>query len=200
MARLGPKPDALVFYSSEAGDPLLCSRRVGSRSVLVYASDIYGKYGKEFLSRQATLSVIKALIDGLFSERPPSATLTETADGPSISIRGDYLGAPRAALADESGRIVAEEAFIRVAPGRFYAGFAPPRAGRHTALIEDRGRTVARVALYANTGISGVPSDSAAAAAAYRPPFWALLPGRSGWLLAFFASSLCVTLALRMKL
>lgn len=199
MARLGPKPDAVAFFSSAAGDPLFASRRVGARSTLVYASDVYGGYGADFLMRPATISVLAAVIDGLFSERPPAATLTETADGLALSIRADDLVQPYAALADERGRIVHEGPFERVSPGRFHAALGKPGQGRYTALVEDRGRTVARFALYSNGGTEAAPSDSAAAALAYRTPFWALPRGGAPWLIAFFALSLLGTLLLRIR-
>jgi hypothetical protein len=199
MARLGPKPDAIAWFSSRAGDPLLATRREGARSVLVYASDIHGRWGADFLARPATLTILGSLVDGLFSERPPQATLTETADGPSVSIRGDWLVEPRALLADDSGRILFDEPFERTAPLWYHAAFGALPEGRYTALVEDRGRTVARFAIHSNPGLSGIPSDSGRAAAAYRPPFWAMPRGKTAWLVAFFAFSLCSTLLLRMK-
>jgi len=199
MARLGPKPDALAFYSSAAGDPLLATRRVGSRSTVVYASDLYGRYGREFLESPGTLSVLDAMLDGMFGESAPSLTVTETADGLALTLAADYLVEPRAAIADGSGRLVADTPFERVAPGYFSAapGRLPP--GSYTALVEDRGRTVARAALVCNGGMEGRPSDSAAAEAGYRVPFWALPRGGAPWLLAFFASSLAATVILRFR-
>lgn len=199
MARLGPKPDSVVFFSSEAGDPLLAMRRVGARSTLVYASDIHGRYGADFLARPGTISVLKAIIDGLLPEQPPAAILTETSDGPSLSIHGDYLVSPRVAVADSSGTITSESAFEPVAPGRYWVALDVRSAGRYTALIEDRGRTVARVPFFANDSPHGVPAGTAAAAAEYVTPFWAMLPGRAPWLIAFFALSLCSSLLLRMR-
>jgi len=199
MARLGPKPDSVAWFSSRAGDPLLASRREGARSVLVYASDIHGRWGADFLARPATLTVLRSLLDGLFSERQAQATLTETADGPSVSMRGDWLVEPRASIADASGRILRDAPFDRTAPGWYHAAFGALPEGRYTALIEDRGRTVARFAIHTRPGLSGVPSDSAAAAAAYRTPFWAMPRGRAAWLVAFFALSLWSTLLSRMK-
>ncbi len=199
MARLGPKSDAVAFFSSAAGDPLFASRRVGARSTLVYASDVYGKYGAEFLRRPATLSVLDAVLDGLFAEQPPSATLTETADGLALSIKADYLVDPYAVLADERGRIVHEAPFDKVSPGRFHAALGKPVQGRYTALVEDRGRTVARFRLYSNGGTAAAPSDSAAAARYYRTPFWALPRSGAPWLIAFFALSLLGTVLLRMR-
>lgn len=199
MARLGPKPDAVAFFSSAAGDPLFASRRVGARSTLVYASDVYGRYGADFLRRPATLSVLDAVLDGLFAEQPPSATLTETADGLALSIQADYLVEPYAALADDRGRIVYESLFEKVSPGRFHVAFGKPETGRYTALVEDRGRTVARFGLYSNGGTAAAPSDSAAASLAYRTPFWVLPRGGAPWLIAFFALSLLGTLLLRMR-
>jgi len=199
MARLGPKPDSVAFFSSAAGDPLLSSMRTGARSVLVYASDAYGRYGAGFLRQPATLSVLDAVIGGLFSERPPSATLTETADGLALSIRGDYLVQPFAVLADGRGRIVAEAAFDRTSPGRFHAALGKPVADAYTALVEDRGRTVARFAVFSNGGTAASPSDSAAAFMAYRAPFWALPRGGAPWLVAFFTLSLVATLIMRIR-
>jgi len=199
MARLGPKPDAVAFFSSAAGDPLLVSMRIGARSSLVYASDAYGRYGAEFLERPGTLSILEATLGGLFSERPPAAELTETSDGLALSIRADYLVEPYAALADGRGRIVAEAPFSRAAPGRFYAALGKPAPGRYTALVEDRGWVVARFAVASNGGAAAAPSDSARAALAYRTPFWVLPRGGAPWLLAFFALSLMATVATRLR-
>jgi len=199
MARLSPKPDAVAFFSSAAGDPLFASRRVGARSALVYSSDVYGRYGADFLRLPTTLSVLDAVIDGLFAERPPSATLTETADGLALSIQADYLVEPYAALADKRGRIIHEALYERVSPGRFHVALGKPPKGRYTALVEDRGRTVARFELYSNGGTAAAPSDSAAAALSYRAPFWALPRGGAPWLIAFFSLSLLGTLLLRIR-
>ncbi len=199
MAGLGPKPDPVAFFSSAGGDPLFASRRVGARTTLVYASDVYGRYGSDFLRQPATLSVLDAVIDGLFAERPPAATLTETADGLALSIQADYLVEPYAALADERGHVVHEMLFERVSPGRFHAALGRQEPGLYTALVEDRGRTVARFELYANGGTAAAPSDSAAAALVYRTPFWALPRSGAPWLIAFFALSLLNTVLLRMR-
>jgi len=199
MARLGPRQDAVAFFSSAAGDPLFASRRVGARSTLVFASDVYGHYDEEFLERPGTLSVLAAVLGGLFTERPPSATVTETADGLSLSIDSDYLLSPRVALADSSGRIVYESEFVTVSPGMFHAEPGRLPRGRYTALVEDRGRATARFPLYMNGTAGAAPSDSAAAAMAYRAPFWVLPRGGAPWLVAFFALSLCSTLILRLK-
>jgi len=199
MARLGQKDASIAFFSSEAGDPLLSMRRIGARSVIVFASDAYGHYDKEFLASTGTLAVLEALMDGLFSERLPSATITQTADGASLSIQGDYLLAPRALLADERGILVAEQDFEPVVAGRFFAAFPAQKAGRYTALLEDRGKTVARFPLYVNEGISGRQTDSIAAEAAYPMQFWALPRGTAPWLIAFFVTSLFSTVLLRMR-
>ena len=199
MARLSPKPDALVFFSSEAGDPLLAARRIGFRSAMVYASDVYGRYGSTFLGRPESLAIIRAVIEGSFRGQPPGAVLAGTADGLSVSIHGDYLAAPRAILADPEGSIVGETRFETVAPGHFHAAFDPAIVGRYTLLVADRGGVVARFTVHANKGLKGIPVDSAAAAAAYRTPAWALMPGRVPWLLAFFSLSLINTLAWRMR-
>ncbi|MBU0929221.1 MAG: VWA domain-containing protein [Spirochaetes bacterium] len=199
MARLGAKPDAVAFFSSEAGDPLFAARRIGARSSLVFASDLYGRFDKDFLERPESLSVLGSVLGGLFNERPPSAVATETADGLSLSIGADYLVAPRAALADDRGRVVRDAPFDGVGPGRFYASFGRLPEGRYTALVEDRGRAVARFALYSNGGTAAAPSDSAAAALAYRTPFWALPRAGSAWLIAFFILSLASSVALRMR-
>lgn len=199
MARLGPKPDTVAFFSSAAGDPLFASRRIGSRSTLVYASDVYGRYGNAFLQRPATLAVLDAVIDGLFIEQLPTATLTETADGLALSMQADYLVEPYAALADTSGRIIHGSLFEKVSPGQFHAALGRQAPGRYTALVEDRGRTVARFELYSNGGTAAAPSDSAAAALAYRTPFWALPRSGAPWLIAFFTLSLLNTVLMRMR-
>lgn len=199
MARLGPRPDALAFYSSAAGDPLLATRRVGSRSTVVYASDLYGRYGREFLENPGTLSLLDALLDGISGESAPALTVTETADGLALTLAADYLVEPWAAIADGSGRVVANAPFERVAPGHFHVAPGRLPIGSYTALVEDRGRTIARVALVYNGGMEGRPSDSAAAAAEYRPPFWALPRSGSPWLIAFFSSSLVATVILRFR-
>lgn len=199
MARLGPRPDALAFYSSSAGDPLLATRRVGSRSTVVYASDLYGRYGREFLESPGALSVLDALLDGMSGESAPAATITETADGLALTLAAEYLVEPRAAIADASGRIVADAPFERVAPGYFSAEPGSLPAGPYTALVEDRGRAIARIALVYNGGMEGRPSDSAAAELGYRTPFWALPRSGSPWLIAFFASSLAATILLRFR-
>ncbi len=171
MARLGAKPDTVAFFSSAAGDPLLVSGRVGARSVLVYASDLYGHYGEAFLRRQETLTILQALLGGLFSEQPPAAVLTETADGLSLSIHADSLVEPRVVLADTRGTVVGERPCASVGPGRFYADLGKPASGRYTALVEDRGRTVARLSLFSNAGATGeaaaVATGNAAAVAGW---------------------------------
>jgi len=199
MARLGLKAESTAFFSSEAGDPLLSMRRTGARSVIVFASDAYGRYDREFLAQKGTLAILEALLDGLFSERSPSGTLSQTADGASLSIQGDYLVAPQALLADSSGMLVAEQDFEPVAAGRFFTAFPAQKPGRYTALVLDRGRTVARFPLSINEGLSGRQTDSVAAEAGYPLQFWALPRGGAPWLIAFFVLSLAATVLLRMR-
>lgn len=199
MARFTARAGAMVPFSSAAGDPLLATVERAGRSVMVLASDLEGRYTADFFGEPAVMAMFRSMLDSRFREEAPGVAVAETAEGLSVSVHGDYLAEPDLALADASGAIAAEAAMDRVAPGRFSAFLAPPAAGRYTALLSDRGTTVARFAVYANAGLSGSTEESAAAADAYRPPFFALLPGRASWLLAFFALSLAVTVYLRMS-
>jgi len=198
MARLGLAPEATAFFSSAAGDPLLSSRRVGTRATIAYASDLYGRYGRDFLARPQTLATLDAMLMGLLSEAAPALTLTETSDGLSASLRADYLVEPSALLTDARGRVAHEGLLERVAPGRFYVGLGRPSVGAYTLLVSDRGRSIARVPVYSNGGTAARPSDSEAAARAYRPSAWVMTPRGEPWLVAFFALSLCLTLARRL--
>lgn len=200
MARLGLRPESMALFSSVLGDPLLASRRVGSRATIVYASDLYGRYGEDFLARPGTLSVLDAVLSGLLTESPPALTITETADGLSASIRGDFLVEPSVLLADPAGRTAYEGLLGAVAPGRFFVDLGRRPEGPYALIVSDRGRAVTRAAVYSNGGTAASPSDSAIAALDYRSPSWAFLRGGGAWLVAFFVASLGTTLGRRLGL
>lgn len=199
MARFTARKDSLVVFSSPAGDPLLSSNSVAGRSALVFASDLYGRFSSGFFADPAALAGFRATLAGLFREDAPGAVLTETADGLHLSLRGEGLVAPTLALADGHGELVATARFASDLPGWWTAAVSPASGGAYTALVMDRGTTVARLPVWANAGLSAWTDEDAAAYLSYRAPFFALLPGRTAWLLCFFALSLAVSLWLRTR-
>lgn len=199
MARFSARESAIVPFSSVAGDPLLASAQTAGRSALVFSSDLYGRFTEGFFGEPASLGTFRSILSSLMREPSRGATISETADGLHVTIRGEALVQPRLTLADAGGGIVAEAVFTRVAPGYWSASASAPSGASYTALVVDRGSSVARLPAHVNPDVAGITDDSWAAAMAYRPPAFVLLYGWIPWLIAYFTLSLTVSAYLRFR-
>lgn len=199
MARFTPRDGALVPLATAAGDPLLASRTLAGCGVLVFASDIRGRWTRDLFGNAEALGAFRAVLAGLMSGREQGASIMESADGLHIVVRGDYLAAPSVILADEAGNVAAEADFERSSSSHWSATVSPAAGRRYTALVMDRGTVAARFPLWANRA-AAAPSDGAARAlASYRTPGFVVLQGGRAWLVAFFALSLAATAVLRFR-
>lgn len=199
MARFSTKPDSLVYFYSQPGDPLLASKSSGKRNVLLFTSDLHNTYTKSFFENSIALDTFRSIISNLLYEKESSLILNENADSFSVTISSRALSAPRLWLSDSGGRLFGPEAFTEGLPFWWTAKAPPLAPGSYTVLISDRGSIVARAASRINSGLSGKETSSVAAYTEYKTPLFCLFPSGPAWLIAFFISSLCLTLLLRSR-
>ena len=198
MAQYSAAEPATVLFSNELGDPLFASREQGNRAVMLFASDLYGTYTSDFFARPEAAGAVKDRLDALFADRPLEASVAETGASVSVSVTSDFLASPRLLLTS-AGEMALELPFHRAGPGSWSAEAVPPRAGRWTAAILDRGSSLASFPLPANTGLGGGDAEAAAAVSGWRPRGTRPFRSDALWLGLFFASSLACTIVLRLK-
>ncbi len=196
MAQYAPVPTASVVFTNDLGDPLLASREYGNRAVILFASDLYGTYTRDFFASAG--AAFKDRLDALFSEKPARIGVAESAEGLEVIARSDRLAAPRLLLS-RAGSGSLDLAFRRRGSGAWAAEAQLPERGEWSASILDRGGTVASFPLAVNGGFVSARADSAAALAAWRPLAFRTVREGSLWLLLFFLACLAATVIMRIK-
>ncbi len=198
MARFSSREGAVVAFSSEAGDPLLASRELAGRAALAFSSDIYGGYSRDFFGDPHALGSMSAILSPLLRKASHAFTLSESADGLHVSMRGAALVAPTLIVSGADG-FALERGFTRVARDYWSVTAALPKDRLYSVALRDSGALAAKFALYANGAAVGISDEAYGEAAAYRPPAFVLLRGPEPWLMAFFALSLAASVLLRFK-
>jgi hypothetical protein len=198
MALLSPKAGALVSVASEPGDPLLASAELVGRAAVVYTSDLYDRHSGAFFGDETGLGAFAATVGPLLRRGRPAASLSETADGLQLVIESDGLLAPRLILSSAAG-VVAERGFIARGPGLWSAELAPAPGGLYTLIVQDGGATVLKLSAYRNEVLGARTDASFDAARRYRTPFFCYPRDARAWVLLFFALSLALSAAWRIR-
>lgn len=199
MALLTPRDPSTVLLANELGDPLLASREFRNRGVVVFASDLYGAYTADFFRSPRAVSYLKRRLDALMAEESVSASVHEHSGGVELVLRSPWLVSPEVRVLHGDGRIAWEGPLRRGAPGVFGASLALSERGSYTAVFSDRGAAFARVPVAANGVFRAVPASAYRALRNFRSAPFVRYPGREAWLVAFFLSSLAVTVLFRME-
>lgn len=199
MALLSPRNPSTVLLANELGDPLLASREYRNRGVVVFASDLYGAYTAEFFRTPRAVSFLKRRLDSLMAEEAVSVSVHEHSGGLELVLRSPWLAAPELRVLYPDRRTAWEGPLRRTAPGMFGASLPLSVRGAYTAVLSDRGAAFARVPVAVNGVFRAVPLSAYRAARDFRPSWFARYPGRSAWLVAFFLSSLGVTVLFRVE-
>lgn len=198
MALLSPKAGALVSVASEPGDPLLASVELAGRTAAVFSSDLYGRYSGAFFGDETGLGAFTATIGPLLRRGRPAVSLSETADGLHLALTGDGLLAPRLVVSSAAG-IEAERDFSARGPGLWSAELAPAPGGPYTLMVQDGGAIVLKLGAYRNGGLGGGTEASFDAARRYRTPLFCYPRDARAWVLLFFAMSLALSAAWRIR-
>jgi hypothetical protein len=198
MAQYTATPAAEVILANDLGDPLLASRQAGNRAVLLFTSDIYGSYTQDLFASREAAGAFRDRLDALFAERPAQASVTETARGIAVLVRGDRLVAPRLLLS-RAGNLPIEAAFRKVGAASWSAELSPHASGRWNATILDRGSSLASFPLAVNGGMAGERADAVASLADYHPSLFRVAKAPEAWLVLFFAASIACTIMLRAR-
>lgn len=199
MALLTPRDPSTVLLANELGDPLLASREYRNRGVVVFASDLYGAYTADFFRSPGAVSYLKRRLDALLAEESVPVSVHEHAGGVELVLRSPWLVAPEARVLYADRRVAWEGPLKRTAPGVYGAALPLSERGSYTVVLSDRGAAFARVPVSMNGVFRGVPSSAYRAVREYRPAPLVKYPGRGAWLVAFFLSSLGVTILLRLN-
>ncbi len=197
MARFTPKGKSIVLFSTISGDPLLASLEITARSVFLFSSDIYAGYTKKFFDNKAALAIFKTVLDKQFREQTPSFIVTQTREQATIIVHGDYLVKPSLAVANGSGRIIQDTPMVKIMPSWYSTTTTPEFDAPYTAILSDRGGTLARFPFFSNGNMEAITDTSMRANDGYSSPIFALLPGQKIWLVLFFIFSLGLTVLKR---
>lgn len=198
MALLSPKAGALVSVASEPGDPLLASAEHAGRAAVVFTSELYGRHSGAFFSDETGLGAFAATVGPLLRRGKPAASLSETADGLQLVIEGDGLLAPRLILSSAAG-VEAERGFLTRGPGLWSVELAPAPGGPYTLIVQDGGATVLKLGVYRNGGLGARTDASFDAARRYRTPLFCYPRDARSWVQLFFALSLGLSAAWRIR-
>ncbi len=198
MALLTPRDPSTVLLANELGDPLLASREYRNRGVVVFASDLYGAYTSDFFRSPGAVSYLKRRLDALLAEESVPVSVHEHAGGVELVLRSPWLVSPEVRVLYADRRVAREGPLRRTAPGVFGAALPLSERGLYTAVLSDRGAAFARVPVAVNGVFRAIPASAYRAVREYRPARLVRYPGRGAWLVAFFLSSLGVTVLLRL--
>ncbi|HAE21770.1 MAG TPA: hypothetical protein DCG47_05530 [Spirochaetaceae bacterium] len=198
MARFSAREGAVVAFASDAGDPLLSSRELAGRAVLAFSSDIYGRYSKDFFNDPLAIGSFSAILSPLLRKAAYAFTVSESADGLHVFLRGDALVAPALIVRDADGLLI-ERGFSRVARDYWSVTVALPKDRLYSVALRDSGAMAAKLTLYTNSAAGALSDEAYAQARAYTVPPFVLLRGPAPWLIAFFALSLAASVVLRFK-
>jgi len=198
MAQYAPAEPATVLFANELGDPLFASREYGNRAVIVFASDLYGTYTRQFFENARAAGAVKDRLDELFTEKPLEVSVNQGARGATVLIRSAVLVSPTLLLENGQG-LKTETAFKRAGSKLWSAEVSPPALGRFRAAVVDRGSAVSAFTLALNGGLAGVDARSALKLLENDRRSFKFVGSDSLWLLLFFVSSLGSTIVLRYK-
>lgn len=198
MSLLTARKAMTVLLANAMGDPLLSSRDLGNRAILVFASDLHGSYTRDFFRNPSASGILKDRLDALFAEEPLEVSLLEGGRGIHIHLASSSLVAPSLVLSAD-GQSPLEFPLASSGPGSWDSRLVLPRKGPWKAAISDRGSSLASFGLGVNLGLSGLEPEDKAALAAWDAGSWRILPGSQAWLFLAFAASLGTTLFIRRR-
>lgn len=198
MSLLTARKAMTVLLANALGDPLLSSRDLGNRAILVFASDLHGSYTRDFFRNPSASGILKDRLDALFAEEPLEVSLLEGGRGIHIHLASSSLVAPALVLSAD-GLDPLDFPLAPSGPGTWDSRLVLPRKGPWKAAIADLGTSLASFGLGVNLGLSGLEPGDLAAMAAWDSGAWRILPASHAWLYLAFASSLGSTLFLRRR-
>jgi hypothetical protein len=198
MAQYAARENTSILFANDLGDPLFSGMETGNRSIMLFASDLYGTYTADLFANPSAIATIRDRLDALFTERPPEISILETSREARVLVRSDSLASPRLLLSRQ-GESEREIRFIRAGPDSWQASVVAPSEGRWRVSLLDRGSSLASFDLARNEGIGGVDSKSAAAARDLKGLSWRTGDSDQTWLILFFISVLVSSIVLRIK-
>ncbi len=198
MALFSASERATVLFADALGDPLFASRENSNRAVLIFTSDLYGNYSRDFFANPDAVGVVRDRLDALFAEKPVEISVLEGLAGLSVILRSDALASPSLSLS-APGRETLDVDFSRSGPALWSAKLSPAHSGRYTAHVSDRGSDVTSFTLPSNAGLRGFEAADEEEALSILPGKFQRMDGGILYLALFFASSLGATILLRTK-
>jgi hypothetical protein len=141
---------------------------------------------------------MKRRLDTLLAEERVAVSITEHGGGVEVVLQSPWLVSPSLRALSRQAGSAWEGEFRKTAPGVFSLAIPLSERGTYTAMLSDRGAVFARFPLAMNGFFPVGPSLGLRRGSGIPTRFF-LLYGNGGiWLIAFFLSSLVVTVLRRM--
>jgi uncharacterized protein YegL len=192
MSLFTPKPGHPILFRNQLDDPLLMVERRDRQLILMFLSDLYGTYTAQFLANPEVLRVFRATLDPVLRRQQIAVQVAEARQTISLTLSGSSLVEPRIEVYREN-QLSCEESMQAGPFQTYHAEFPVSSAGSSTVVLYSQGVPFARIPVYYNGLMEGLPADAAEAAAQYRvQPLVLHRPGGL-YLILFFLASVAVT-------
>jgi Mg-chelatase subunit ChlD len=192
MSLFTPKSGKPVVYQNQLDDPLLVAERNGRQLTVIFLSDLYGTYTKDFFSNPEVVRTVQAVLDPVLRRHQLTVRIAEAAGRMSVTVSGRDLVEPTLEVYRDN-RVIQHRRMEAGIYRTYHSEFPASGPGFYTAILYSQGTPLIRVPLYYNAIMQGLPTDALLAWTAYRRRAFASLPAGNLFLVLFFLSSLLVT-------
>lgn len=192
MSLFTPKPEKPIMYRNQLDDPLLMIERRDQQMVMLFLSDLYGTYTGDFFSNPEVARSFRTILDTVLRRHQITMRIAEASGRMSITLSGRDLVEPKIDVYRDN-RVAVQRSMESGIFQTYHAEFPATRSGLYTAVLYSQGVPLARVPLYYNGEMEGLPADALTAWTNHRTRRFVSLPAGNLFLILFFLSSLMVT-------
>ena len=192
MTLFTPKEGKPILYRNQLDDPLLMVEPADQQLMVVFLSDLYGTYTEDFFSNPDVVRSFQAVLDPVLRRHQLTVRVAEAAGRMSMTVSGRDLVEPQMEIYRDN-RVVQHRPMEAGIYRTYHAEFPASRPGSYTAVLYSQGVPLARLPLYYNGLMQGLPTDALTAWNEYRKLSFVSVPAGNLFLLLFFLSSLLVT-------
>ncbi|UCF99236.1 MAG: VWA domain-containing protein [Spirochaetaceae bacterium] len=192
MSLFTPKTGKPIVYRNQLDDPLLIAESKDQQLTVVFLSDLYGTYTKDFFSNPEVVRGFQAVLDPVLRRHQLTVRVAEAAGRMSITVSGRDLIEPTLEVYREN-RIVQHRPMEAGIYQTYHAELPATLPGSYTAVLYSQGAPLIRIPLYYNASMQGLPTDALEAWVEYRSRSFVYLPAGNLYFVLFFLSSLLVT-------
>jgi Mg-chelatase subunit ChlD len=198
MSLFAPKPERIVLYRNQYEDPLLLMENRERQLIMMFLSDMYGHYTRDFLANPSVVRTFQRTLDSILETNKYRIRIGESFRNISVTVHGEGLVEPVLAIYSEN-QLVFQRKLQRGSFLTHSTGLTLARPGSYTAILYDRGVPFLRFPLYFNGIMEGQSTESHFALQRLQPRSFRAISSTWLYLVLFFISSVAVTFLSRRR-